>query len=183
MAQFHFRNHNAVVAQGDCPSSSRLMQRMDLYIYPSIAIHLMYSSASHWSGPIHSLDSLQGLAVIYLLWKVSFGKCKFEEIMMGGLKQSKFGPEKEVTEHVEFVDPKDSGSVEKLDYITSSLSNDEDKQYSKPPTTARDLVSEVLTLDDDPSLDPWTFRMWFLGIGLSMFASYGRPLWLTQNTS
>ena len=96
--------------------------------------------------------------------------------MMGGLKQSKFGPEKEVTEHVEFVDPKDSGSVEKLDYITSSLSNDEDKQYSKPPTTARDLVSEVLTLDDDPSLDPWTFRMWFLGIGLSMFASYGRPL-------
>ncbi|KAF5120861.1 hypothetical protein E5D57_013197 [Metarhizium anisopliae] len=26
-----------------------------------------------------------------------------------------------------------------------------------------DLVTKVLHVDDDPSLNPWTFRMWFIG--------------------
>ena len=30
-------------------------------------------------------------------------------------------------------------------------------------TTAKDLVTHVLHVDDDPSLSPWTFRMFFLG--------------------
>ena len=29
--------------------------------------------------------------------------------------------------------------------------------------TAADLVTNILHVDDDPSLNPWTFRMWFLG--------------------
>jgi hypothetical protein len=33
----------------------------------------------------------------------------------------------------------------------------------------RDLVTEVLSLEDDPTLNPWTFRMWFIGIGVSVF--------------
>ena len=30
-------------------------------------------------------------------------------------------------------------------------------------STAKDLVTNILHVDDDPSLNPWTFRMWFLG--------------------
>ncbi len=30
-------------------------------------------------------------------------------------------------------------------------------------TTAKDLVTHVLHVQDDPSLNPWTFRMYFLG--------------------
>ena len=30
-------------------------------------------------------------------------------------------------------------------------------------STAEDLVTEVLHVEDDPSLNPWTFRMFFLG--------------------
>lgn len=29
--------------------------------------------------------------------------------------------------------------------------------------TAADLVTQVIDLDDDPSLNPWTFRMFFIG--------------------
>jgi len=39
----------------------------------------------------------------------------------------------------------------------------EDEQYNGPPHTATDLVTEVLHVEDDPSLSPWTFRTWFLG--------------------
>ena len=31
-------------------------------------------------------------------------------------------------------------------------------------TTAKDLVTHVLHVEDDASLSPWTVRMWFLGM-------------------
>ena len=31
-------------------------------------------------------------------------------------------------------------------------------------STAKDLVTHVLHVDDDPTLSPWTFRMMFLGM-------------------
>ncbi|KAJ3739221.1 OPT oligopeptide transporter protein-domain-containing protein [Lentinula detonsa] len=34
---------------------------------------------------------------------------------------------------------------------------------------ARDITTHVITVEDDPSLNPWTFRAFFLGIGLSAF--------------
>ncbi|KAG9516606.1 OPT superfamily oligopeptide transporter, partial [Aureobasidium melanogenum] len=37
--------------------------------------------------------------------------------------------------------------------------------------TAEDIVNLVLTVEDDNTLNPWTFRMLFLGLGLSIFAS------------
>ncbi|KAI4765438.1 OPT superfamily oligopeptide transporter [Aureobasidium sp. EXF-3400] len=37
--------------------------------------------------------------------------------------------------------------------------------------TAEDIVNQVLSVEDDPTLNPWTFRMFFLGFGLSIFAS------------
>ena len=32
-----------------------------------------------------------------------------------------------------------------------------------PVSTAEDLVTNILHVDDDPTLNPWTFRMWFIG--------------------
>ncbi|KAH7927126.1 OPT superfamily oligopeptide transporter [Leucogyrophana mollusca] len=33
----------------------------------------------------------------------------------------------------------------------------------------RDIVTHVISVEDDPSLNPWTFRAFFIGIGLSAF--------------
>ncbi|OJA14928.1 hypothetical protein AZE42_10911, partial [Rhizopogon vesiculosus] len=33
----------------------------------------------------------------------------------------------------------------------------------------RDIASHVISVDDDPTLNPWTFRSLFLGLGLSAF--------------
>ena len=36
-------------------------------------------------------------------------------------------------------------------------------EISKHVASATELVTQVLHVDDDTSLNPWTFRMWFLG--------------------
>jgi len=33
----------------------------------------------------------------------------------------------------------------------------------------RDIATYVISVDDDPTLNPWTFRSFFLGLGLSAF--------------
>ncbi|MCJ1393609.1 hypothetical protein MMC18_006484 [Xylographa bjoerkii] len=38
-------------------------------------------------------------------------------------------------------------------------------------TNAKDFVTHVLHVDDDQSLSPWTFRTYFLGLGMAIFAS------------
>lgn len=38
-----------------------------------------------------------------------------------------------------------------------------DRRGSVIVTTAEDLVTQVIGLEDDPSLSPWTFRAMFLG--------------------
>jgi hypothetical protein len=38
-----------------------------------------------------------------------------------------------------------------------------EEHYNVPAETAKDLVTEVIHAQDDPSLNPWTFRTWFLG--------------------
>lgn len=37
--------------------------------------------------------------------------------------------------------------------------DDSEIRYSKPAEDAMDLVTEVLHVDDDTSINPWTFRM------------------------
>ncbi|KAI8648228.1 hypothetical protein NCS57_01490700 [Fusarium keratoplasticum] len=39
----------------------------------------------------------------------------------------------------------------------------------KPLETAEDIVTHVIQVDDDPSMNPWTARMFIVGIGLSAF--------------
>jgi len=33
----------------------------------------------------------------------------------------------------------------------------------------REIATHVISVDDDPSLNPWTFRSFFIGLGLSAF--------------
>ena len=33
----------------------------------------------------------------------------------------------------------------------------------------RDIVTHIISVQDDPSLNPWTFRAFFIGLGLSTF--------------
>lgn len=35
--------------------------------------------------------------------------------------------------------------------------------------TEREIATHIISVDDDPSLNPWTFRAFFLGLGLSAF--------------
>ena len=43
--------------------------------------------------------------------------------------------------------------------------------YSKADVlrNERDIVTHVISVYDDPSLNPWTFRSFFIGFGLSAF--------------
>jgi hypothetical protein len=70
---------------------------------------------------------------------------------------------------VEPVSSSNLSDTEKAAYgntnIPDSPTYDEDGEihYTEPATTARDLVTEVIHARDDPTLNPWTFRTWFLG--------------------
>ncbi|KAF8124327.1 OPT oligopeptide transporter protein-domain-containing protein [Boletus edulis] len=72
------------------------------------------------------------------------------------------------------------------DLTEKSSERDEGSPYPKadveaasdPPTdddsgivlsSERDIITNVISVDDDPSLNPWTFRAFFLGLGLSAF--------------
>lgn len=74
-------------------------------------------------------------------------------------------------QQVEYVgsEKSDINYVERAATHSSTLSRDERTQI-KPPSTARELVTEILAVEDDPSLNPFTFRMWFLGVSISVFA-------------
>ena len=43
------------------------------------------------------------------------------------------------------------------------LDDYEEEHYKLPPETAEDFVTEVIHARDDPTLNPWTFRVLFLG--------------------
>jgi hypothetical protein len=49
------------------------------------------------------------------------------------------------------------------------------------PETDADYATRLISLDDDPTLPVYTFRMWFLALGLSCFSAvlgqiFVRPL-------
>ncbi|KAI0049000.1 OPT oligopeptide transporter [Auriscalpium vulgare] len=63
--------------------------------------------------------------------------------------------------------PPSFSSNEKADYKDPETTTDSDT--SEVLENEHDLITHVISLDDDPSLSPWTFRAFFLGIGLSAF--------------
>lgn len=66
------------------------------------------------------------------------------------------------TDHIEYFEDK-KGKVNVLEHVDSEASSSEEVQFTKPVTTAKDLVTEIIDAVDDPTLSPWTFRTWFLG--------------------
>ncbi|OJA14724.1 hypothetical protein AZE42_11274 [Rhizopogon vesiculosus] len=36
-------------------------------------------------------------------------------------------------------------------------------------STEREIATHIISVDDDPTLNPWTFRAFFIGLGLSTF--------------
>jgi hypothetical protein len=40
---------------------------------------------------------------------------------------------------------------------------DGEEQFTAPVESPKDIVTEVIHAEDDPDLNPWTFRTWFVG--------------------
>jgi hypothetical protein len=60
--------------------------------------------------------------------------------------------------------PYKSPDVEKSAVPVTSYGEGEfDEHYDRPAETAEDLVTEVIHVRDNPNLNPWTFRTWFIG--------------------
>jgi len=58
-----------------------------------------------------------------------------------------------------------SQDPEKQDHHNRHVLIDEEgeEHFTAPAETAEDLITEVIHVTDDPTLNPWTFRAWFLG--------------------
>jgi hypothetical protein len=78
-------------------------------------------------------------------------------------------------------------SLNKSEIVVTD-SDEEGHDWNAPAETAEDLITEVIHAEDDPKLNPWTFRMWFLGLGLSSFGGvlstiyYFKPQTLAVST-
>jgi hypothetical protein len=77
---------------------------------------------------------------------------------IGPVQRSKNGGS---TNHIEFLENK-KGKVDIIEKLESSSSSTEE-EFVKPVKTPKDLVTEIILAEDDPTLNPWTFRTWFLG--------------------
>lgn len=53
---------------------------------------------------------------------------------------------------------KDSSSLQQYDAENNSEGDD------LVVSTAEEIITHVIHVDDDPTLNPWTFRMFFLGV-------------------
>ncbi|KAJ6536471.1 hypothetical protein DFH09DRAFT_1324718 [Mycena vulgaris] len=67
--------------------------------------------------------------------------------------------------------------VELAEPVTAEVYDDvreidlDDSGKERPIVTDVDVATRLISLDDDPTLRAFTFRMWFLGIGLSYFGA------------
>ena len=66
------------------------------------------------------------------------------------------------------LDEKDSVRHPYKDVEGTSVS-DESSEDAEVLHDARELVSHVISIEDDPNLSPWTLRAFILGLGLSTF--------------
>lgn len=79
------------------------------------------------------------------------------------------GSAKDEKNHEEIVNPArtndipDEKSIGHADIAAINLDDYEEEHYKLPPETAEDFVTEVIHARDDPTLNPWTFRTFFLG--------------------
>ncbi|KAJ7212374.1 peptide transporter MTD1 [Mycena rebaudengoi] len=75
----------------------------------------------------------------------------------------------------------EKSSIQVAEPITAEVYDDlreidlDDNGRERPIVTDMDVATRLISLKDDPSLPAFTFRMWFLGLGLSCFGAYFRP--------
>ncbi|KAI0306821.1 OPT oligopeptide transporter protein-domain-containing protein [Multifurca ochricompacta] len=60
---------------------------------------------------------------------------------------------------------------EKNSYLKADVESASGSDTTKVLHNERDIATNVIPVEDDPSLNPWTFRSFFIGIGLSTFGS------------
>ncbi|KAF5655389.1 peptide transporter [Fusarium sp. NRRL 25303] len=60
--------------------------------------------------------------------------------------------------------PQDDKNVHDIEIMSSD-------KVKQPLETAEDIVTHVIQVDDDPTMNPWTIRMFAVGIGLSAFGA------------
>ncbi|KAA1475197.1 OPT superfamily oligopeptide transporter [Dentipellis sp. KUC8613] len=65
----------------------------------------------------------------------------------------------------------EKSSTNEKAYSKSDLESTQGSDVSEVLQNERDIVTHVISLDDDPTANPWTFRSFFLGLGLSCFGS------------
>jgi hypothetical protein len=63
----------------------------------------------------------------------------------------------------------DFGTSEKDPYSKTDVESTTRTDSVVVHRNERDIVTQVISVHDDPSLNPWTFRSFFIGIGLSAF--------------
>ena len=72
------------------------------------------------------------------------------------------------SEKINSSDSEKNSSLAK-DVESSAASVDEVSEDGEVLSDVRDLITHVISVDDDPSLNPWTFRTLAIGLGLSTF--------------
>ncbi|KAJ7692434.1 peptide transporter MTD1 [Mycena rosella] len=71
----------------------------------------------------------------------------------------------------------EKSSVQIAEPVTAEVYDDlreidlDDEGKERPIVTDIDVATRLISLEDDPTLPAFTFRMWFLGIGLSCFGA------------
>lgn len=80
-----------------------------------------------------------------------------------------------ITKNSESIDSKDAKNDKfaETPYETEiSSSSDEEGRGGEVNAleTAEDIVTAIINVDDDPTLNPWTFRMFFIGLCAPYFA-------------
>ena len=84
------------------------------------------------------------------------------------------------TKSTQFGDEKNAAPTVEADDHLPTYDNAVEEGESAPITSAKDLVTQILHVDDDPSLNPWTFRMWFLGGCIYYESATGVCILMTQ---
>ena len=73
--------------------------------------------------------------------------------------------------HKEKADSVTDSVAEKAYYAKADVENvsESDDDDGHILSDARDLVTHVISVEDDPTQSPWTFRTFIVGLGLSTF--------------
>jgi hypothetical protein len=85
------------------------------------------------------------------------------EGIQNGAKNAAGSEKLDTTERLEFKGSATQDNLEVGNTPTTVRDEDGEVHYNAPPRSATELVTEVIHAEDDSTLNPWTFRTWFLG--------------------